>query len=111
MPEGLSCRLEGKAHVPPEKIHFPSPDSSEGTTRLIEKHEGADLCYGGFGLTGHFAFKNSPPANEPCDDNSIRTSRTRAVDIGPTSMAQMCMGGNRRELDHYSLEGRYSWNV
>lgn len=93
MREGLFDRLQGKARVPRENIHFPSPDSPEQTTKLIEKHGGADLYYGGFGLTGHFAFNDPPPANEPCNNDAVRNSRTRILDIGPVSMTQMCMGG------------------
>lgn len=84
MREGLFSRLEGRARVPEENIHFPSPDAPGRTTALVESHGGADLCYGGMGLTGHFAF-NDPP--------SPRDSRTRVVRICPESQAQMCMGG------------------
>ncbi len=93
MNDGLFGRLEGKARVPPENIHFPSPDAPDETTQLIEEHGGADLCYGGLGLTGHFAFNDPPPDGEPCDDRLVRGSRARALEIGPESMAQMCMGG------------------
>jgi glucosamine-6-phosphate deaminase len=93
MNERLFGRLQGKARVPPGNIHFPSPEEPEQTTKLIEDHGGADLCYGGLGLTGHFAFNDPPPDGEPCDDSLVRGSRTRALDIGPESTAQMCMGG------------------
>ena len=93
MNEGLFDRLEGKARVPPENIHFPLPEAPELTTRLIEEHAGADLCYGGFGLTGHFAFNDPPPPGETCDDEQVRNSRARMVAICPESQAQMCMGG------------------
>jgi glucosamine-6-phosphate deaminase len=99
MREGLFDRLEGKARVPPENICFPSPDRPEQTTQLIEKHGGADLCYGGFGLTGHFAFNDPPPESEPCDDDAVRNSHTRVLEIGPVSMAQMCMGGTGGNWD------------
>jgi len=99
MRENLFGRLEGKARVPEENIHFPSPEQPEGTTRLIEAHGGADLCYGGLGLTGHFAFNDPPPRDQPCDDEAVRNSRTRVVRICPESQAQMCMGGTGGNWD------------
>jgi len=93
MKETFFDRLEGQARIPAENIHFPSPASPELTTQLIEAHGGADLCYGGMGLTGHFAFNDPPPADEPCDDDEVRNWRTRVLRLSPESRAQMCMGG------------------
>jgi glucosamine-6-phosphate deaminase len=99
MREGLFSRLQNDARVPPENIHFPAPGSFETITRLIEAHGGADLCYGGMGLTGHFAFNDPPPPDEPCDDSQVRNSRTRIVQICRESQAQMCMGGTGGNWD------------
>lgn len=93
MRETLFDRLEGRAKVPPENIHFPQPECPAKVTELIEAHGGADLCYGGIGLSGHFAFNDPPPPDEPCHDAEVRNSRTRVVTICPESQAQMCMGG------------------
>lgn len=93
MREGLFGRLTGRARVPEENVHFPAPDSPQRTTALIERHGGADLCYGGMGLTGHFAFNDPPEPGESCDDNAVRNSRTRVLRISRESQAQMCMGG------------------
>ncbi|MFB3826348.1 MAG: hypothetical protein ACE15B_06245 [Bryobacteraceae bacterium] len=93
MTEGLFSRLEGRARVPPENAHFPSPRDPEATTRLVETHQGADLCYGGMGLTGHFAFNDPPEPGEPAHAEAVRGSRTRVVTITRESQAQMCMGG------------------
>lgn len=92
MNAGLFSRLTGRARVPSENIHFPSPVEPEATTRLIEQHGGADLCYGGMGLTGHFAFNDPPESGQP-DNGQVRDSRTRVVCISRESQAQMCMGG------------------
>ena len=93
MRESFFSQLKGKARVPEENIHFPSPLAPGETTALIEEHGGADLCYGGMGLTGHFAFNDPPEPGEPCDDDQIRNSRTRVLTISRESQAQMCMGG------------------
>jgi glucosamine-6-phosphate deaminase len=60
---------------------------------LIEAHRGADLCFGGLGLTGHFAFNDPPEPGTPFTDEEVRNSRTRVVTIGRESQAQMCIGG------------------
>lgn len=93
MNEGLFNRLSGRAHVPAGNICFPSPRDLAAVTRLIEQHGGADLCYGGMGLTGHFAFNDPPEPGETANDEQVRNSRTRVVRICRESMAQMCMGG------------------
>ncbi len=92
MNAGLFSKLTGRARVPSANIHFPSPSEPEATTRLIEEHGGADLCYGGMGLTGHFAFNDPPEPGQP-DNGHVRNSRTRIVRISRESQAQMCMGG------------------
>lgn len=75
-------------------LHFPDPKRPEKTTALIESFGGADLCFGGFGITGHFAFNDPPEPNVDCDDDAIRTSRTRCLTIMRESQTQMCMGGS-----------------
>ncbi len=93
MNAGLFSRLRGRARVPEANIHFPSPADPAAATRLVERHGGADLCFGGMGLTGHLAFNDPPEPGEPCDDEQVRNSRTRVLRIGRESMAQMAMGG------------------
>lgn len=92
MTVGLFDRLTGRARVPSINIHFPTPVDPGATTRMIEEHGAADLCYGGMGLTGHFAFNDPPEAGEP-DNGHVRASRTRVVRISRESQAQMCIGG------------------
>src|SRR4029078_6044069 len=60
MKRTLFDRLQGRARIPDTNYHCPRADRPEETTRLIEAHGGADLCYGGMGITGHFAV-NEPP--------------------------------------------------
>lgn len=78
----------------PENILFPEPDAPERITELVDEIGGADVCWGGFGITGHVAF-NDPPAmlGEPEDLASFRACRTRKLTISPMSTAQMLMGG------------------
>jgi glucosamine-6-phosphate deaminase len=93
MREKFFSRLQGRARVPRANIHFPSPRILEATTKLIEEHGGADLCYGGMGLTGHFAFNDPPRPEEHRSDEDVSKSRTRTLTICAETQAQMCMGG------------------
>jgi len=89
----LVDNLKPKLRPDPANLHFPDPHEPARTTALVEAHGGADLCYGGMGLTGHFAFNDPPEPDETCDDEAVRNSRTRVVTICRESQAQMCMGG------------------
>lgn len=97
--ETLVDRLAPSLRPDPANIHFPEPRDPQRTTALIESHGGADLCFGGCGLTGHFAFNDPPEPDEPCDDDFVRNSRTRCLTISRESQAQMCMGGTHGNWD------------
>jgi glucosamine-6-phosphate deaminase len=99
MNENLFDRLQGRAAIPESNRIFPSPDDPEATTRLIERHGGADLCFGGMGLTGHFAFNDPPEPGAPDAGGEVRNSRTRVLTISRESQAQMCMGGTGGNWD------------
>ncbi|BDU41175.1 sugar phosphate isomerase family [Vibrio nigripulchritudo] len=43
-----------------ENLHFPTPENMSRYSDMIEACGGADLCYGGFGFSGHIA-NNEPP--------------------------------------------------
>ena len=89
----LIGELDPKLRPDPKHIHFPDPKEPEKTTELVESFGGPDICFGGFGLTGHFAFNDPPEPDAPCDDDAVRTSKTRRLTITRESQAQMCMGG------------------
>ena len=80
-------------------VRFPDPHEPGKTTALVESFGGAELCFGGFGVTGHFAFNDPPEPDDPCDDDSVRNSRTRCLTIMRESMVQMCMGGTNGNMD------------
>ena len=84
----------------PENIVFPDPAHPGRATELIEEIGGVDICWGGLGITGHFAF-NDPPSmlGEPDALEDFRRSRTRKITISPMSSAQMAMGGTDGNLD------------
>lgn len=77
----------------PANLHLPDPHEPERTTELVESFGGAEICFGGFGITGHFAFNDPPEPGDPVDDDEVRSSRTRCLTILRESQTQMCMGG------------------
>ena len=91
--------LEPQLRPDPENILFPDPEYPERTTKRIVAHGGADICFGGCGITGHFAFNDPPEPEEPCDNEAVRNSTTRRVTISRESQTQMCMGGSDGDWD------------
>ena len=100
MEQTFFSQLDAEARPKPENIIFPDPERPEAVTELIDRIGGADLCWGGFGITGHFAF-NDPPAmlGEAEDLESFRSCKTRKLTISPMSKAQMAMGGTNGNLE------------
>ncbi|MAE67616.1 MAG: hypothetical protein CMJ18_25455 [Phycisphaeraceae bacterium] len=91
--------LEPSLRPDPKNLHVPDARDPARSTGLIEAHGGADLCFGGCGITGHFAFNDPPEPDAPCDDREVRESRTRIVTIMRESQTQMCMGGTDGNWD------------
>jgi len=100
MEETFFALLPTEARPLPENVVFPDPDAPGKITELLDAIGGADICWAGFGITGHVAF-NDPPAllNEPTDLGSFRDCRTRKLTISAPSMAQMAMGGTNGNLE------------
>lgn len=100
MDEAFFSQLPDDKRPLPENIIFPDPDQPEKVTELIDSIGGADICWAGFGITGHVAF-NDPPEmlGEPTDLESFRNCRTRKLTISPMATAQMAMGGTNGNLE------------
>ncbi len=94
MEETFFAKLPRSCRPDPANIVFPDPDAPERVTALLDAIGGADMCWAGFGITGHVAF-NDPPAmlGEADDLASFRNCKTRKLTISPMSTAQMAMGG------------------
>lgn len=100
MEETFFSHLSADQRPLPENIIFPDPDHPEKVTELIDSIGGADICWAGFGITGHVAF-NDPPEmlGEPTDLESFRNCKTRKLTISPMSTAQMAIGGTNGNLE------------
>ena len=93
MRDGLFDRLQGKSRIPPENQVFPHPRESSAIAALLAAHGGADICCAGIGLSGHVAFNDPPREEQPCDDDAVRHSATRALNLSETTRAQVCLSG------------------
>jgi glucosamine-6-phosphate deaminase len=85
--------LQPRLRPDPKNVRIPDPREPEAATALIEAFGGADVCYGGMGITGHFAFNDPPEPGEPVRDEAVRSSRTRRLAVSRESTTQMAMGG------------------
>ena len=94
MEETFWSHLDDDQRPLPENIIFPDPDAPEKVTEIIDEVGGADICWAGFGITGHIAF-NDPPAmlGEPTGVEVYRNCKTRKLTISAMATAQMMMGG------------------
>jgi glucosamine-6-phosphate deaminase len=85
--------LAPKLRPDPANVRFPDPRDPASTTALVESFGGADICFGGMGITGHLAFNDPPEPGAPVDDAAVRGSRTRCLTIMRESATQMALGG------------------
>jgi len=94
MEDTFFSHLPDESRPLPENVIFPDPEHPERITELIDSIGGAEICWAGFGITGHVAFNDPPEMLGEADDlESFRNCRTRIVTNSPMSTAQMLMGG------------------
>ncbi len=99
MKKGLVDNLDKDLGFDLRKIHFPDPHHPEVVTKKIESIGGVDICYGGFGITGHFAFNDPPEPGLNMTVEQMRNIRARTLTISRESITQMAMGGTNGNLD------------
>lgn len=86
-------QLHPKLRPDPSNVLFPHPQEPEAATELVDSFGGADICFGGMGITGHLAFNDPPEPDEDLSDAEVRESRTRNLTISRESCTQMAIGG------------------
>jgi glucosamine-6-phosphate deaminase len=94
MDRELFHRLDPELRIEPRNVVFPSADDPTGTTKRIEAEGGVDVCYGGFGIDGHFAF-NMP---SPVDVDAFASLPTRVLAITPESRTQSALGSTSGDI-------------
>lgn len=88
MDRELFHRLDSDLRIDPKNAVFPDARDPALTTRRIEAEGGVDVCYGGFGIDGHFAF-NMPAS---VDADTFAGLPTRVVALTPESRTQAALG-------------------
>lgn len=70
---GLAPRTENRV--------FPDPSDCAAIQRLIDRRGGVDVCFGGIGINGHFAFNEPPEQGEDVSDAAFAALPTRVVTL------------------------------
>lgn len=100
MKESLLDNLDDDLGLDMGQIIFPDPATTDEISEEILGMGGVEVCYGGFGITGHFAFNDPPePDDTTTDLDDLRESRTRVLEITRESVTQMVMGGSHGNWD------------
>lgn len=89
--------LDSKFMLPPDQLILPDPANLELVRQKLAQYAPIDVCYGGFGINGHFAF-NSPPLEET-DLETFRNTTVRIVQPREGDVVQMAMGGTAGNLE------------
>jgi glucosamine-6-phosphate deaminase len=93
MRESLVENLADDLGLTMADVVFPDPDDPGAVTEELAAIDGVDACYGGFGITGHFAFNDPPAPDEEMTVQDLAETRTRTLTISRESTTQMAMGG------------------
>ncbi|MFC1452325.1 hypothetical protein ACFLSJ_03160 [Verrucomicrobiota bacterium] len=85
-------RIDPELRMPEEQIHFPTTETRDHYSRMLEDLGGAERCYGGIGWCGHIAFVEPHLAEELGDDmDAFLRVGTRTVELNPITVMQNCL--------------------
>jgi glucosamine-6-phosphate deaminase len=94
MQKSLVDNLDPSLGFSMERVVFPLPENVNEVSERILSMGGVDLCCGGVGINGHFAFNDPPRSCEQGKDlNWLRSCTARVVTPTPETVTQMAMGG------------------
>lgn len=94
MDRELFHRLDPDLRIDPKNAVFPDAHDPAATTKRVEAEGGVDVCYGGFGIDGHFAF-NMP---ESVDVAAFAGLPTRVLTLAPESRTQTALGSTSGDI-------------
>lgn len=60
---------------------FPNLNNADLIDKVIEEHNGVDICFGGIGITGHMAFNEPPEPGDKISEEEFISSRTRVAKV------------------------------
>jgi glucosamine-6-phosphate deaminase len=99
MERALWSRLDPALAPPDSQRHFPAPDDTKGTQRLINRCGGVDVAYGGVGITGHLAFNDPPEPGELIDNTAFASRTTRVVTLSRETRTINAVTAARGNID------------
>jgi len=85
MKETFVENLAEERNLGMDQITFPDPKDPEQTSQQILSMDGVQVCYGGFGITGHFAFNDPPEPGSDKDLGWLKNTTTRTLTISRES--------------------------
>ena len=89
--------LDSNHKLPSDQLILPDPADLDLVREKVAQYAPIDVCYGGFGINGHFAF-NSPPLEET-DLETFRNTTVRIVQPREGDIVQMAIGGTAGNLE------------
>lgn len=96
MERTVYSKIAPELNIPEEQRIFPDPHHPEKGDELLEKLGGADICFGGIGITGHLAFNEPQPELSP---EEFAALPTRVRTIAPETRAVNSIGDLRGALE------------
>lgn len=74
-------KIDDELNLPKEHRIFPEPEKEEYVWELIQKLGGLDMCYGGVGINGHFAFNEPPEPGVTMSNSEFKSLPTRILKL------------------------------
>mgnify|MGYP001216104728 CR=1 FL=1 len=96
----LFDRIKPELKIPEQQIHFPNEKNIKDYSKMIEDLGGADVCYGGIGWSGHFAFFE-PHLGDEFGNNieAYLQAGARLVELHPITIMQNALSLSRESGD------------
>jgi glucosamine-6-phosphate deaminase len=94
MQRSLLGPLDPALGLTEERVIFPLPHRCEEITHALLSRGGADLCFAGIGISGHLAFNDPRPPQDPASDlDWIRNCTARRVTPSEVTNTQYALAG------------------
>lgn len=99
-------QLPDELNVLPENRYFPEPGNEAKILEVIEENGGLDMCWGGVGINGHYAFNEPPEPDVEMSNEEFIELPTRVLKIAretKTINAFMNCGADLNAIPDYCI--------
>ncbi|MCK5804480.1 MAG: hypothetical protein KAI66_16700 [Lentisphaeria bacterium] len=102
-------RIRPELRMPEKQIHFPTHETYQDYSAMLEDLGGADMCYGGIGWSGHIAFVE-PNVGQQVDNDldAFLNMGTMHVKLTPITVCQNCLYADAGGAGDWA---RLPWNA